>query len=120
MQLRCSHEGGFQPWPADNPASFPVIMLQHAKYLQYDAANRVRVADVWESGEWAVAPKLPATGANIRRVHSPTECTSAILTFALRSTGSSLSAGLAEAALQAAQWAEASAPLLLALRVSAY
>ena len=43
----------------------------------------------------------------------------ATLTFALLSAGSSLSASLAEAAFQAAQWAEASAPLLVALRVSA-
>ena len=43
-----------------------MIVLQHAKFIQYDAANRVRVADLWESADWALAPKFPALGTNIR------------------------------------------------------
>ena len=62
--------------------------------------------------------------SSARREHQvntllPTQCMNAALTFAFHSAGSSVSAGLVEAALQAAQWAEASVPLLLALRVGA-
>lgn len=112
-QLKCSHEGGFQPWPADTPAVFPVIVLQHAKFTRYDAANRVRDAEATEVAEWAIAPKLSSTKTRCAR-SSPTCSMDDLLTLVSRS----VSAGLADAALQAAKWAEASVPLLTALRVS--
>jgi hypothetical protein len=112
-QLKCSHEGGFQPWPADTPAVFPVIVLQHAKFMRHDVANGVRDAEAAEVAEWAIAPKLSC--AKTRCAHLAQTCN---VVDSLTRVSRSVGAGLADAALQAAKWAEASVPLLTALRVS--